>query len=125
MPYGVLLEINPCPELFDTVKPDTDRMTQLAIDLFLTKGYRKIGFIGGAYLNPDTQRAEMDSREVIFRQTLARRDALDEAFLFSGGNFSVETGYRLAKKWWNPLVTICQRRSLWLLTPSQLVCSKR
>lgn len=36
-PYGVLLEINPCPELFDTVKPDTDRMTQLAIDLFLTK----------------------------------------------------------------------------------------
>ncbi len=86
-----------CPELFDTVKPDTDRMTQLAIDLFLTKGYRKIGFIGGAYLNPDTQCAEMDSREVIFRQTLARRDALDEAFLFSGGNFSVETGYRLAK----------------------------
>ncbi|WP_430616200.1 LacI family transcriptional regulator [Enterococcus sp. DIV1279b] len=97
-PYGVLLEINPCPELFDTVKPDTDRMTQLAIDLFLTKGYRKIGFIGGTYLNPDTQCAEMDSREVIFRQTLARRDALDEAFLFSGGNFSVETGYRLAKK---------------------------
>jgi LacI family transcriptional regulator len=40
----------------------------------------------------------MDSREIIFRQTLARRDAFDEAFLFTGGNFSVETGYRLAKK---------------------------
>lgn len=97
-PYGVILEINPVPEIFDTVKPDTDRMTRKAIDCFLKKNYQKIGFIGGAYFNPDTKKTEMDSREIIFRQTLAQKGCFKEQYLFSGGDFSVKTGYRLAKE---------------------------
>jgi LacI family transcriptional regulator len=97
-PYGVILEINPNPEIFDTVKPDTDRMTKTAIDLFLKKGFKNIGFIGGSYFNPDTQKTEMDSREIIFRQTLTNEHCFKEKYLFSGGSFSVDTGYRLARE---------------------------
>ena len=46
-PNGVLLEINPQPELFDTVKPDSRRITQRAINHFIAAGFTKIGFIGG------------------------------------------------------------------------------
>lgn len=97
-PNGVFLEMNPEPEIFDTVKPDTDRMTRHAIDLFLDKGYEKIGFIGGAYHNPDIDLDEIDSREITFRQYLAQKGKLQEKYLFSGGKFSVAQGYQLTKQ---------------------------
>lgn len=96
--FGVILEINPRADLFDTVKPDTDRMTRTAIDLFLKKKYTKIGFIGGSYFNPDTGLEEMDSREEVFRQTLSQQQLLNDDFIFSRGKFSVETGYQLASE---------------------------
>ena len=80
---GVFLEMNLEPELFDTVKPDTDQMTRHAIDLFLQKGYQKIGFIGGAYHNPDLDRDE--------------EGTLDERYIVSGGKFTVNQGYELTK----------------------------
>lgn len=95
---GVFLEINPLPELFDTVKPDTDQMTKKAIDIFLEQGYRKIGFIGGAFLNPETQQNTLDSRELTFRRYIEERGFLNEKYIFSGGSFSVEQGYNLSVK---------------------------
>lgn len=97
-PNGVFLEMNPDPEMFDTVKPDTDRMTRHAIDLFLNKGYKKIGFIGGAYHNPDIDLDEIDSREMIFRQYLTHKGEFKEKYLFSGGKFTVKQGYQLTKE---------------------------
>jgi len=92
---GVILEINPEPELFDTVKPDTDRITKKALDLFLEKGYTDIGFIGGAFLNPNTHQEEQDSREIIFRQKLSTKDLLNDNYIFSAGKFTVGQGYQL------------------------------
>ncbi|HIZ53116.1 MAG TPA: LacI family DNA-binding transcriptional regulator [Candidatus Enterococcus avicola] len=97
-PNGVFLEMNSEPEMFDTVKPDTDRMTRHAIDLFLKKGYEKIGFIGGAYHNPDINLDEIDSREVTFRQYLTQKEKLKEKYVFSGGKFTVKQGYQLTKQ---------------------------
>lgn len=97
-PNGVFLEMNPEPEMFDTVKPDTDRMTRHAIDLFLNKGYEKIGFIGGAYHNPDIDVDEIDSREMMFRQYLSQKGKLEDKYVFSGGKFTVKQGYKLTKK---------------------------
>ena len=94
---GVFLEMNLEPELFDTVKPDTDQMTRHAIDLFLQKGYQKIGFIGGAYHNPDLDRDEEDTRETTFRHYLAKKGTLDERYIVSGGKFTVNQGYELTK----------------------------
>lgn len=97
-PYGVLLEMNPEPDLFDTVKPDTDQMTRIAIASFLKKDYKKIGFIGGTFQNPSTQLEEKDSREITFRNYLTTKQLLKEKYIFSEGPFSVDQGYRLGKK---------------------------
>ncbi|MFC4718333.1 LacI family DNA-binding transcriptional regulator [Enterococcus lemanii] len=97
-PNGVFLEMNSQPELFDTVKPDTDRMTRHAIDLFIQKGYEKIGFIGGAYHNPDSDYDEEDSRETIFRQYLTQLEKLEDQYIFSGGKFTVHQGAKLTEK---------------------------
>ncbi|WP_086351106.1 LacI family DNA-binding transcriptional regulator [Candidatus Enterococcus clewellii] len=92
---GVFLEINPQPDLFDTVKPDTDHMTRKAIDYFIQKGHQKIGFIGGAFFDPDTGSEEKDSRETVFRDYLQKKGLLNEKYIFSGGHFTVDQGYRL------------------------------
>lgn len=105
-PNGVILEVNPQPELFDTVKPDTDRMTRLALKHFLEKGYRQIGFIGGSYFNPDTHLEEFDSRELAFRAYLSQVGLLDETLIFSGGHFTVEQGYELTIQLINTLDTL-------------------
>jgi LacI family transcriptional regulator len=95
-PNGVLLEINPQPELFDTVKPDSRRITQRAINHFIAAGYTKIGFIGGTYHNPDTRTTEPDLREITFRQYLAENNLLNDKYIFAKGNFSVPQGVSLA-----------------------------
>lgn len=94
---GVFLEINPEPDYFDTVKPDTDRMTVKAIDYFREKGYQKIGFIGGEYYNHFNDTIDMDSREVTFRHYLSTLGLLNEKYILSEGRFSVEQGYNLVK----------------------------
>lgn len=95
---GVLLEINPQPELFDTVKPDTDRSVIVAIDSFVKKGYQTIGFIGGSHFHPDLAFDEPDSRELVFRQEMERRGLFHADYLFTGGSFSVDQGYKLANQ---------------------------
>lgn len=92
---GVILEINPEAELFDTVKPDTDRITKKALDLFIDKGYSEIGFIGGAFFNPDTQQEEQDSREIVFRQKMSEKQLFKEKYMYSAGKFTVDQGYQL------------------------------
>lgn len=95
LPQGVFLEINPDPDSYDTVKPDTDRITLKAIQAFLAKGYRKIGFIGGHYLDPDSKQSQMDSREKVFRTYLNQLGLLQEAYVYAGGAFTIEQGYQL------------------------------
>ncbi len=75
---GVMLELNPHPELFDTVKPDTSQITILALKQFLASGLTKIGFIGGGFFNPDTKKEEADSREIAFRTFLQQQNLLEE-----------------------------------------------
>lgn len=100
---GVVLEINPAPKYFDTVKPNTDAITQEAITYFINEGYNKIGFIGGKYLNLNTKHDEKDSREIIFRSFLSSKELLIEDYIFTEGSFTVEEGYKLAQKMINKL----------------------
>ncbi|MDR0886490.1 MAG: LacI family DNA-binding transcriptional regulator [Clostridiales Family XIII bacterium] len=95
LPKGVFLEINPEQDLFDTVKPDTDRMTKKAIDCFLDNNYKNIGFIGGSFHNPDADNDEVDSREAVFRCYLESKNILQEKYIYSGGKFAVSQGYEL------------------------------
>lgn len=95
---GVLLEINPLPKVFDTVKPDTDAITREAIDFFINEGFSKIGFIGGKFHDPSENIDKMDNREYTFREYLKGKGLMHEEYIFSEGNFTVDEGHYLATK---------------------------
>ena len=95
---GVFLDINPNVDKYDCAKSDLSRITDIAIDHFLSEGIDRIGFIGGTFFDPDFGEDKMDERELRFRQTLMIKDKFDERFVFADHGFSVDTGYRLMSK---------------------------
>lgn len=94
--HGVFVEAQHFQNKFDTVNPDLEYITKKAIRLFLDKGYRKIGFIGGSYFSPDLSIESRDIRESYFRHYLASYNLLQERYIHTGGKFSIETGIKLA-----------------------------
>ncbi|MGO4939348.1 substrate-binding domain-containing protein [Fundicoccus sp. Sow4_D5] len=96
--YGVFVEAQHFQNKFDTVNPDLEYITKKAIRLFLDKGYRKIGFIGGSYFSPDHSVESRDIRESYFRHYLNSYNLLQEKYIFSGGKFSIESGRKLANE---------------------------
>ena len=48
LPYGVFIDINPAPSLFDSVQPDLGQTILEALDVLMASGKRRIGYIGGA-----------------------------------------------------------------------------
>ncbi|MDT2744854.1 LacI family DNA-binding transcriptional regulator [Enterococcus asini] len=100
---GVLLELNPCPALFDTVRPDTNSITQDAVERFIAEGFTEIGFIGGRYHNPVTGQDEMDNREKTFREVMSRHGLLQDKYIFTEGLFSIDEGYQLASEMYKTL----------------------
>lgn len=100
---GVFLDTAPDPDHYDSVRPDLIRITERAIDFFIDKGHTEIGFIGGNYHNPDTDKDEMDIRERKFRRYLENKNLLNEEYIFSKRRFSVESGYELMNQAINEL----------------------
>lgn len=100
---GVFIESQVDIHNYDGVSPDLHTITRTAIRYFLDNKIRKIGFIGGGFYNPETHHTERDSREVAFRNYLSSYNLLNEAYIFTGGKFSVENGYELAQKALNTL----------------------
>ena len=67
--------------------------------LKITKnGHRNIGFIGGTFHNPNTDLEEKDIREVAFRYYMQKIGYFNEDNIFIEPNFSVDSGYKSAKK---------------------------
>lgn len=101
--HGVFVEAQHFQNKFDTVNPDLEYITKKAIRLFLDKGSRNIGFIGGSYFSPDLMVEARDIRESYFRHYLASYNLLQEKYIFTGGKFSVESGNKLAHSLLNSL----------------------
>ena len=95
---GVFIDSNPDPDSFDSVQPNICRITQKAIDYFIKNDHTNIGFIGGTYHNPNTNLEEQDLREVEFRNYMLKLGLLNEDNIFIEKHFSVDSGYKSAKK---------------------------
>jgi LacI family transcriptional regulator len=94
---GVFIDTTPDPEHYDSVRPDLVQTTRRTIDYFVEKGHRDIGFIGGTFHNPNTDKEEMDVRERAFRGYMEEKGLLNDAYIFSHRGFQVENGYHLMK----------------------------
>ncbi len=95
---GVFIDSNPAPDYYDSVQPNTPLITKKAIDYFIKNGHSNIGFIGGTFHNPNTDLEEKDIREVAFRSYMQKIGYFNEDNIFIEPNFSVDSGYKSAKK---------------------------
>lgn len=95
---GVFIDSNPAPDYYDSVQPNTPLITKKAIDYFIKNGHSNIGFIGGTFHNPNTDLEEKDIREVAFRYYMQKIGYFNEDNIFIKPNFSVDSGYKSAKK---------------------------
>ena len=95
---GVFIDYNPAPDYYDSVQPNTPLITKKAIDYFIKNGHSNIGFIGGTFHNPNTDLEEKDIREVAFRYYMQKIGYFNEDNIFIEPNFSVDSGYKSAKK---------------------------
>lgn len=93
---GVFIDINPAPQLFDSVQPNLGLAVEDALDRLTQKGYQRIAFIGAESFNLDGA-SQRDIREIRFRET-ARLKNIKEAKVFAQGIVSVKNGYRLCQK---------------------------
>ncbi|HJE26886.1 LacI family DNA-binding transcriptional regulator [Limosilactobacillus pontis] len=97
LPNGVFIDINPAPELFDSVRPNLTLTIRDAIQRLITAGAHRIGFIGGVGLNFDRVQ-QPDIRETVFREFTSINPGVVEAPMFVGGPFNIENGYALGKQ---------------------------
>lgn len=95
---GVFIDSNPAPDYYDSVQPNTPLIAKKAIDYFIKNGHSNIGFIGGTFHNPNTDLEEKDIREVAFRYYMQKIGYFNEDNIFIEPNFSVDSGYKSAKK---------------------------
>lgn len=94
---GVFIDSTPDPNHFDSVRPDLAQMTVKTVDFLMEKGHKEIGFIGGTYHNPNTDKDEMDIRERTFRSYMLEKGLLNDQYIFCRRGFSVENGFYLMK----------------------------
>lgn len=94
-PCGVFMDTTPDQDHYDAVRPDLVWITRRAVDFFLDRGHRQIGFVGGVDFDPDTRAVRQDLRETTFRLYLESKGLLIEDAIFTGSHFSVEDGYEL------------------------------
>ena len=97
LPNGVFVDINPAPDMFDSVRPNLSLTIRDALHRLTTAGYQQIGFIGGKGLNMDHIQ-QSDIREMAFREFTSIDDNIKEAPMFVGGPFNIENGYALGKR---------------------------
>lgn len=95
---GVFIGTSPDEKLFDAVRPNMDSFLTQMVDYLIGKGYRELGFIGGADRNIDTGEACMDIREWSFRQSAAYYHCLQEKYIFIADKYTVEEGYRMGRE---------------------------
>src|SRR5699024_6675060 len=82
----------------DSVRPDLYQVTDQALDFFIENGHKKIGFIGGTFVDRNTDRDLMDMREKRFRKHLTDWGLLDERFIYTKRGFTFNTGVEMMEK---------------------------
>ncbi|BBF43150.1 galactose operon repressor, GalR-LacI family of transcriptional regulators [Lachnospiraceae bacterium KM106-2] len=95
---GIFINSSPDEKHFDSVRPNLDSVVTQIVDYFVESGHKSIGFIGGKDRNIDTCQEAMDVREWSFRESAKYYGLLNEDYLFTTDNYSVEEGYKISKQ---------------------------
>ena len=92
LPYGVFIDINPAPALFDSVQPDLEQTILDAIDALIASGCSRIGFIGGLGNIMGEHEYPEDVRTFAFRNWALRLGLDVQGLVYADGPFTVDNG---------------------------------
>lgn len=95
LPYGVFIDVNPAPNLFDSVQPDLAQTMLDALDALMAAGHRRIGYIGGLGYSMGMHEYPEDSRLLAFRNWSERLGVGSDGLVYADGPFTVDNGRRL------------------------------
>lgn len=98
MPYGVFIDVNPAPGLFDSVQPDLQQTVHDAVAACAAKGMKRVGFIGGKGCLMNFYELDKENRATYFRREVKRFGLDAEGLIYSDGLFTVENGRRLGER---------------------------
>ena len=98
LPHGVFIDINPAPSLFDSVQPDLSQTILDALDVLVSSGKRRIGYIGGTGFTMGLHEYPEDGRLTAFRNWTERLGLDAEGLIYAQGAFTVDTGRTLGEE---------------------------
>lgn len=98
MPYGVFIDVNPAPGLFDSVQPDLQQTVHDAVAACAAKGMKRVGFIGGKGCLMNFYELDEENCATYFRREVKRFGLDAEGLIYSDGLFTVENGRRLGER---------------------------
>lgn len=96
--HGVFIDINPAPDLFDSVQPDLEQTVLDALDTLTASGSRRIAFVGGVGNIMGDHEYPEDSRAFAFRNWSVRLGLDINGLVLEEGPFTIENGRALGEK---------------------------
>ena len=90
MPYGVFIDVNPAPNLFDSVQPDLQQTMNDAVEACAKAGMKRVGFIGGKGRLTNFYEVDEEGRATYFRREMGRYGLDLRGLVYSDGLFTVE-----------------------------------
>ncbi|WP_243390253.1 LacI family DNA-binding transcriptional regulator [Bifidobacterium margollesii] len=98
LPYGVFLDTNPAPNLFDSVQPDLSQTLLDALDECRAEGMNRVGFIGGTGRIMGMHEYPEDLRLMAFDNWTKRLGFDTEGLIYIDGPFNVASGQKLGER---------------------------
>ncbi len=98
MPYGVFIDVNPAPSLFDSVQPDLQQTMHDAVAAVAANGMKRVGFIGGKGRLVNFNEFNEEIRAESFRREVRRFGLDSSGMVYSSGLFTVENGRELGER---------------------------
>ena len=98
MPYGVFIDVNPAPNLFDSVQPDLQQTMHDAVEACAKAGMKRVGFIGGKGRLTNFYEVDEEGRATYFRREMGRYGLDLRGLAYSDGLFTVENGRKLGEQ---------------------------
>lgn len=98
MPYGVFIDVNPAPNLFDSVQPDLQQTIHDAVAACAAKGMKRVGFIGGKGCLMNFYEVDEENRATYFCRETRRFGIQSDGLVYSDGLFTVSNGRALGER---------------------------
>jgi LacI family transcriptional regulator len=98
LPHCVFIDINPAPNLFDSVQPDLEQTILDALDALMDAGNRRIGFIGGSGNIMGDHEYPEDPRAFAFRSWAVRLGLDIDGLVLDEGPFTMDNGRMLGER---------------------------